>query len=190
MAEGKHSVRATESRIVKGQQALRDIPQSVTVVTEKLLDDRNLDTVKEALKNTAGISFLAAEGGEEDIRLRGFSLQAAGDVFMDGVRDPAFYDRDTFNLDRMEVLRGSASMPPENLQLGIDASGQYFLGTQAVAADALEGALRAHASREPQPQLYIRGDRQVPYAHVAEAMSAAQRAGLASIGFVTEDRTP
>ncbi len=110
IAEGKDSLRATETRIGKGKQQLRDIPQSVTVMTEKLIDDRNLDTVKDALKNTAGISFLAAEGGEEDIRLRGFSLQATGDVFVDGVRDPAFYERDTFNLDRMEVLRGSASM--------------------------------------------------------------------------------
>jgi catecholate siderophore receptor len=110
VAEGKDSVRATETTIGKGTQQLRDIPQSVTVVTERLMDDRNLDTFKEALKNTAGISFLAAEGGEEDIRLRGFSLQATGDVFVDGVRDPAFYERDTFNLDRLEVLRGSASM--------------------------------------------------------------------------------
>jgi catecholate siderophore receptor len=62
------------------------------------------------LHNTAGITFLAAEGGEEDIRLRGFSLAGTGDIFVDGMRDPAFYDRDTFNLDRMEVLRGSASM--------------------------------------------------------------------------------
>ncbi|WP_180684039.1 TonB-dependent receptor [Tepidicella baoligensis] len=108
--EGKDSLRATESSIGKGRQALRDIPQSVTVVTEKLIDDRNLHTVKEALKNTAGITFLAAEGGEEDIRLRGFSLQATGDLFIDGMRDPAIYDRDTFNLDRLEVLRGSASM--------------------------------------------------------------------------------
>ncbi|WP_439518611.1 TonB-dependent receptor [Hydrogenophaga sp.] len=108
--EGKDSVRATETGIGKGRQQLRDIPQSVTVVTERLIDDRNLDTVKEALKNTAGISFLAAEGAEEDIRLRGFSLQATGDLFIDGMRDPAFYERDTFNLDRMEVLRGSASM--------------------------------------------------------------------------------
>ncbi|MDP3701492.1 MAG: TonB-dependent siderophore receptor [Hylemonella sp.] len=108
--EGKDAYRATESGIGKGRQQLRDIPQSLTVVTEKLIDDRNLDTLKEALKNTAGISFLAAEGGEEDIRLRGFSLQGTGDVFVDGLRDPAFYDRDTFNLDRIEVLRGSASM--------------------------------------------------------------------------------
>ncbi len=107
---GKDSLRVNRSGIGKGDQELRDIPQSVTVVTEKLMDDRNLDTVKEALKNTAGISFLAAEGGEEDIRLRGFPLQSTGDLFIDGIRDPAFYERDTFNLDRLEILRGSASM--------------------------------------------------------------------------------
>lgn len=107
---GKDSVRAVTTTIGKGTQELRDVAQSVTVVTEKLIDDRNLDTMKDVLKNTAGISFLAAEGGEEDIRLRGFPLQSTGDVFIDGMRDPAFYDRDTFFLDRVEVLRGSASM--------------------------------------------------------------------------------
>ncbi|GAB4552866.1 MAG: TonB-dependent siderophore receptor PiuA [Rhizobacter sp.] len=107
---GKESYQATTTRIGKGKQELRDVPQSVTVVTERLIDDRNLDTMKEALKNTAGISFQAAEGGEEDIRLRGFSLQSTGDIFIDGMRDPAFYDRDSFNWDRLELLRGSASM--------------------------------------------------------------------------------
>ena len=108
--QGKDTVRATTTSIGKGQQELRDVPQSVTVVTERLLDDRNLDTLKDALKTTAGITFQAAEGGEEDIRLRGFSLQSTGDIFIDGVRDPAFYDRDSFNWDRLELLRGSASM--------------------------------------------------------------------------------
>jgi catecholate siderophore receptor len=109
-AEGKDSLRATETSMGKGQQKLRDIPQSITVVTEKQIDDRNLDTLKAALKQTAGITFQAAEGGEEDIRLRGFALSTTGDLFVDGLRDPAFYDRDTFNLDRVELLRGSASM--------------------------------------------------------------------------------
>ena len=107
---GKDTVRARSTTIGKGQQELRDIPQSITVVTEKLIDDRNLDTLKDVLHNTAGITFLAAEGGEEDIRLRGFSLAGTGDIFLDGMRDPAFYERDTFNNDRVELLRGSASM--------------------------------------------------------------------------------
>ena len=106
----KDSVRTTTTTIGKGLQELRDIPQSVTIVTERLIDDRNLDTLKDALRSTAGITFQAAEGQEEDIRLRGFALQSTGDIFLDGMRDPGFYDRDSFNWDRLEVLRGSASM--------------------------------------------------------------------------------
>ncbi|TFZ09036.1 TonB-dependent siderophore receptor [Ramlibacter humi] len=107
---GKDDLRTTTTNIGKGTQDLKDIPQSMSVVTEKLMDDRNIDTVKDALRQTAGVTFQAAEGGEEDIRLRGFSLATTGDIFLDGMRDPAFYDRDTFNLDRLELLRGSASM--------------------------------------------------------------------------------
>ena len=88
--EGKDSVRATTTSIGKGNQELRNIPQSITVVTEKLIDDRNLDNLKDVLRNTAGVTFQAAEGGEEDIRLRGFSLATTGDLFIDGMRDPAF----------------------------------------------------------------------------------------------------
>lgn len=108
--QGKDAYQATETRIGKGKQDIRDIPQSLTVVTEKLIDDRNFDNVKEVLKNTAGISFQAAEGGEEDIKIHGISLQSTGDIFIDGMRDPAFYDRDTFFLDKIELLRGSASL--------------------------------------------------------------------------------
>ena len=108
--QGRDSLRTTTTAIGKGSQQLRDIPQSITVITEKLIDDRNLDTMKDVLRNAGGITFQAAEGGEEDIRLRGFSLAGTGDIFLDGMRDPAFYDRDTFNNDRIEVMRGSASM--------------------------------------------------------------------------------
>jgi len=108
--QGKDAYQATETRIGKGKQDIRDIPQSLTVVTEKLIDDRNLDNVKEVLKNTAGITFMAAEGGEEDIRIHGISLQSTGDIFIDGMRDPAFYDRDTFFLDKVELLRGSGAL--------------------------------------------------------------------------------
>lgn len=78
--------------------------------------------------------------------------------------------------------------PPENLQLSVDAQGQFFLGKEAVAAVALESALHVHATKDPQPQLYIRGDKKVPYEFVAEAMAAAKRAGLAKIGFLTEGK--
>jgi catecholate siderophore receptor len=104
------SFRAPTTTVGRGAQDPRDIPQSTTAVTRKLMEDRRADTVREALHYTAGITFLAAEGGEEDIRLRGFSLTGSGDIYSDNIRDPAFYERDVFNVDRVEVLRGSASM--------------------------------------------------------------------------------
>ncbi len=107
---GKDAYQATKTTVGKGQQELRDIPQSVTVVTEKLMDDKNHDTLKSALHSVTGVAFEAGEGGAigDLIRLRGFSTR--GDIFQDGLRDIAQYNRDTYNLDRVEVLRGSASM--------------------------------------------------------------------------------
>ena len=94
---------------------------------------------------------------------------------------------------KVELPRASSQLaktPPDNLQLAVNAQGQFFLGQQPVAAEGLEDALRVHAAKQPQPQLYIRGDKKVPYEHVAQAMSAAQRAGLEKIGFVTERPAP
>lgn len=88
----------------------KDIPQSLTIVNEKLMHDQGKDSFKSALENVVGITFEAGEGGRvgDNIRLRGFS--AAGDIYMDGMRDIAQYNRDTFNVERIEVLRGAASM--------------------------------------------------------------------------------
>lgn len=102
------SLRATTTNVGRGTQEQRDIPQSVTVVTERLMEDRQVDTLNQALRLMGGISFLAGEGGEQDVRLRGFSM--SNDLYVDTIHDPGFYDRDTFNFDRIELLRGSASM--------------------------------------------------------------------------------
>lgn len=88
----------------------KDIPQSMTVVNGKLIHDQGKDSFKSALENVVGITFEAGEGGRvgDNIRLRGFS--AAGDIYLDGMRDIAQYNRDIFNVERVEVLRGAASM--------------------------------------------------------------------------------
>ena len=77
---------------------------------------------------------------------------------------------------------------PDTLQLSVDAQGSYFLNQGLVAAGTLPDVLKAEAAREPQPELHIRGDKSVRYEFVAQAMSAAQVAGLRKIGFVTEPK--
>ena len=106
----KSLLRATTTEIGKGEQRLLDIPQGVTVMTEKLMQDRKLDDLRDVLRATAGVTFQAGETGEEDVRLRGFSLGQAGDIYRDGMRDAPLYERDTFDDDRVEIIKGSASM--------------------------------------------------------------------------------
>ncbi len=91
-------------------QLPRDIPQSTTTVSGQLMHDRNADTFREALRNVAGLTFNAGEGGRigDNITLRGYS--AVGDLYLDGMRDIAQYNREVFNLEQIDVLRGSASM--------------------------------------------------------------------------------
>lgn len=110
-AQARDQLQTTQTQIGRGTQDIRDIPQSLNVITEKLMNDAKLDTLQQALHYSAGITFAAAENGtDQDIRLRGFPVASVGDLLIDGMRDPSLYERDTFNLDRIEVLRGSASM--------------------------------------------------------------------------------
>lgn len=88
----------------------RDIPASITNVPRTLLYDRSADTFREALRNVPSLTFNAGEGGRigDNMTLRGYSV--VSDFYLDGIRDIAQYNRDLFNVDNIDVLRGSASM--------------------------------------------------------------------------------
>lgn len=98
------------SKTAKTGQLAKDVPQAITVVTKELLHDKSEFTFKEALSNVAGLTFNAAEGGRigDNMNLRGF--YTFGDLYLDGIRDVAQYNRDTFNLESVDVLRGGAAM--------------------------------------------------------------------------------
>ena len=87
---------------------LRDVPQAITVVTEKQMHDQGVQGMADAVRYVPGINTTQGEGNRDGLVFRGNSSTA--DFFVDGMRDPAFYERDTFNLDRVELLRGPASM--------------------------------------------------------------------------------
>ena len=55
-----------------------------------------------------------------------------------------------------------------------------------VSDEELFPRLQAEAAKQPQPDLHIRGDKEVRYERVAQAMASAQRAGVRKIGFVTD----
>ena len=75
---------------------------------------------------------------------------------------------------------------PARVSVAVDAAGQVFWNGQPVDDARLEARLAEAAAQRPQPELRLQGDRAVRYERVADVMSAARRAGLARIGFVTQ----
>ncbi|WP_168202826.1 MULTISPECIES: TonB-dependent receptor [unclassified Tardiphaga] len=88
---------------------LRDVPQTVNVVSQQLMQDQRTTSVVEALRNVPGITFTAGEGGVQgdQINIRGYT--ARNDIYRDGIRDPGWYARDAFSFDRVEVYKGPSS---------------------------------------------------------------------------------
>lgn len=101
---------AKKTRVGKTYQDPQDVPQAVTTLTKELLHDQQVGSLREALRNVVGLSFNAAEGGRagDNFNLRGF--YTFGDIYLDNMRDTAQYNRETFNLEQVDVLRGSAAM--------------------------------------------------------------------------------
>lgn len=101
---------ATKTRVGKTYQDPQDVPQAVTTLTRELLHDQQVGSLREALRNVVGLSVNAAEGGRggDNFNLRGF--YTFGDIYLDNMRDTAQYYRETFNLEQVDVLRGSAAM--------------------------------------------------------------------------------
>ena len=96
------------------------------------------------------------------------------------------------NAVNIELPRASSQaedIKPETIRLSVGASGAYFWNESRIEEADLEPRLQAAAAKEPQPELHIRGDKDVRYERVAIAMAAARQAGVKKIGFITEPKT-
>ena len=73
------------------------------MVPPQVIKEQGVTSLQDALKNVPGITLNAGEGGTHGdlVNLRGFP--AGDDYFLDGLRDTGLYNRDTFDLDSIEV---------------------------------------------------------------------------------------
>ncbi|MDB5937755.1 MAG: outer rane transport energization protein ExbD [Polaromonas sp.] len=92
------------------------------------------------------------------------------------------------NIDLPRATNEQQLIKPETVRLSVDAEGSYYVNDARVTDEDLAPRLKAAAAQNPQPDLHIRGDKAVRYERVAQAMAAAQQAGLRKIGFITEPR--
>jgi catecholate siderophore receptor len=88
--------------------ALRDIPQTLTVLPRELLADQNAHSLAAAMKNVPGVTVAQGEGNRDQMVIRGIST--ASDFFVNGVRDDHERFRDLYNVQSVEVLQGPAAV--------------------------------------------------------------------------------
>ena len=87
---------------------LLNTPQAVSVVTGALIADQAMQGMADVVRYVPGISVGLGEGHRDQPTIRGQSTTA--DFFMNGVRDDAQYQRDLYNVDRVEALKGANAM--------------------------------------------------------------------------------
>ncbi len=87
---------------------LRDVPQSVTVVTRHLIPAQRMTSLGDVRRYVPGVTLPPGENNRDQVIIRGNSSSA--DFFVDGVRDDVQYYRDLYNLDRVEALKGPNAM--------------------------------------------------------------------------------
>ena len=112
-AEAPPGYRVEESSLSKFAAPLLDTPQTITIIPHTLIQARNATTLRDALRNTSGITFQAGEGGgglpgDQNFSMRGFNSRSS--LFADGIRDPGSYARDTFFIEQVEIAKGPAAV--------------------------------------------------------------------------------
>lgn len=87
---------------------LRDIPQSIAVVTKEQINDQSMKSIADVVSYVPGIISHQGENNRDQLVIRGHSTSA--DFFLNGVRDDVQYYRDLYNVDSVEILKGPNAM--------------------------------------------------------------------------------
>ena len=96
------------SSATKTDTPLRDVPQSVTVISQGLIRDQAMQNMGDVVRYVPGVQMAQGEGHRDAPILRGNTSTA--DFFIDGLRDDVQYYRDLYNVERVEVLKGPGGM--------------------------------------------------------------------------------
>jgi iron complex outermembrane receptor protein len=89
---------------------IRDIPQSIQVVPQQVLEDQQVQRVEDALENVSGVQqTVSSLNVATSFLIRGFETT---NIYRDGLRDPTNFSSgsELANIDRIEVLKGPAAV--------------------------------------------------------------------------------
>ena len=90
---------------------LVDTPRSVTVIPQQVIEQIGATSLQDLLRTSPGITLGAGEGGQplaDRPFIRGMS--SGNSIFVDGVRDSGGQQREIFNLEQVEIIKGPDSV--------------------------------------------------------------------------------
>lgn len=93
---------------VKTPTPIIDVPQSLTILGEQQIEDQAFQGMGDVLRYTPGIAISQGEGHRDAMIIRG--IQSTADFFIDGLRDDVQYYRPLYNVQQVEILRGSNAL--------------------------------------------------------------------------------
>lgn len=86
---------------------LVDTPRAVTVIPQAIIEQTSASSLQDLLMNSPGITFGAGEGGQPLADRPFIRGQSSGNnIFVDGLRDTGGQQREVFNLEQVEVIKG------------------------------------------------------------------------------------
>jgi catecholate siderophore receptor len=83
----------------KTDALLRDVPQSVTVVSKSVIADQQMQGMADVVRYMPGVTMAQGEGNRDQATIRGNNTTAG--FFVDGMRDDVQYFRDLYNVDAL-----------------------------------------------------------------------------------------
>ena len=78
-------------------------------------------------------------------------------------------------------------LPPEKVQVSINANGDVAWDDQVISLEELEKRFAEAGQAPRQPTVILKADKESRYDTVAQVMSRASEAGLSDIAFATDD---
>jgi len=93
---------------VKTPTPIINVPQSLSIVSRAQIEDQAFTSIGDILRYTPGLAISQGEGHRDSIIIRG--NQSTSDFFLDGLRDDVQYYRPLYNLEQVEILRGSNAL--------------------------------------------------------------------------------
>ena len=78
----------------------------------------------------------------------------------------------------------------DKIEFAINAEGALFWNGEPVTRSEAATRFVAESKKQPQPEVHLRADQNVPYRSVAQTLADASKAGLSKVGFVSEPEVP